>query len=110
MRMWMVNPSLMCRQHLLGEHVELHMLLSCIKRGKSIDGYLDGGLVEPQHMISRHALLVAEMERRGYKHSSPLNESFGPCGEVDREANLRELKERCPRCRARIAEERFFSR
>ena len=23
MRMWMVNPKIMCRKHLLGEHVEL---------------------------------------------------------------------------------------
>ena len=25
MRMWGVDPKQMCRQHLLGEHVELHM-------------------------------------------------------------------------------------
>ena len=28
MRMWMVNPRIMCRQHLLGEHVEIHMFHS----------------------------------------------------------------------------------
>jgi hypothetical protein len=26
MRMWMVPPKVMCRKHLLGEHVEIHML------------------------------------------------------------------------------------
>lgn len=25
MRMWMVDPTIMCRQHLLGEHYELHV-------------------------------------------------------------------------------------
>ena len=25
MRMWMVNPKMMCNKHLLGEHVELHL-------------------------------------------------------------------------------------
>ena len=27
MRMWMVNPGFMCNKHLLGEHVECHMLV-----------------------------------------------------------------------------------
>ena len=36
MRMWLVPPSHMCRKHLLGEHVELHMLLGTLKKGKSI--------------------------------------------------------------------------
>lgn len=30
MRMWMVDPKIMCRKHLLGEHLELHMLAGCI--------------------------------------------------------------------------------
>lgn len=33
MRMWLVPPSHMCRKHLLGEHVELHMLLGTLKKG-----------------------------------------------------------------------------
>ena len=41
MRMWMVNPEILCRKHLLGEHVELHMLVGWIIKGKSIQGYLD---------------------------------------------------------------------
>ena len=38
MRMWMLPPECMCRKHLLGEHVELHMLLGSMRRGKSIEG------------------------------------------------------------------------
>ena len=45
MRMWMVPPSKMCRKHLLGEHVELHMIAACLRLGKSIRGYVETGLI-----------------------------------------------------------------
>jgi len=56
--MWMTPPAGMCRKHLLGEHVELHMLLGSLRRGKSIDGFISGRLVDPQMVFARHALLV----------------------------------------------------
>jgi hypothetical protein len=31
MRMWMVNPRIMCGNHLLGEHLETHMFYGIIK-------------------------------------------------------------------------------
>ena len=101
MRMWMVSPSLMCRQHLLGEHVELHMLVACLKRGYSIQGYVEQGLVNTRHIYRRHRALVAEMERRGYRHRSPLQvlRNFPKVGRVDRVANLMELAKRCVKCR-----------
>ena len=55
MRMWMLPPETMCRKHLLGEHVELHMLLGSLRRGKNIDGFLAGKLVDPRRMFRRHA-------------------------------------------------------
>ena len=54
MRMWMLPPEMMCRKHLLGEHVELHMLLGSLRRGKNIDGFLAGKLVDPRRMFRRH--------------------------------------------------------
>lgn len=54
MRMWMLPPETMCRKHLLGEHVELHMLLGSLRRGKNIDGFLAGKLVDPRRMFRRH--------------------------------------------------------
>ena len=101
MRMWMVSPKLMCRQHLLGEHVELHMLVACLKRGFSIQGYVDQGLVNTRYMYSRHDALVAEMTRRGYRHQSPLPplRKYPIAGKVDRAANLAELARRCKKCR-----------
>lgn len=34
MRMWVVNPKILCRKHLLGEHVELHMATGHLQRGR----------------------------------------------------------------------------
>lgn len=47
MRMWMVPPIVMCQQHLLGEHVEMHMLIGAMKKGTSMAGYCQNGLMEP---------------------------------------------------------------
>lgn len=115
MRMWMVDPKIMCRQHLLGEHVEIHMLVGTLNKGKSIQGYLDRGLVEPHLMWLRHERLVLEMLRRGYRHNSPLPEydyeAQCPKPEqkciglglyyVDVKESVKELIRRCPECKAR---------
>ena len=99
MRMWMVSPRKMCRKHLLGEHVEIHMAVATLRLGKSVAGFLEKGLLELSSLRSRHDDLVAEMLRRGYRHNSPL----GPVprrkgGRIDRRANARELARRCPDC------------
>lgn len=108
MRMWLVDPRLMCSQHLLGEHVELHMLVGSLNRGKNIAGFLEHGLVELRSIRRRHAELVAEMTRRGYVHKSPLPE-FGRrrAGNVDPAANLKELARRCSDCREIIRKTKF---
>ena len=97
--MWMVPPRRMCRKHLLGEHVEIHMAVASLRLGKSLNGFLEKGLLELGSLRSRHDELVVEMLRRGYRHNSPL----GPVprrkgGKVDRPANARELARRCPDC------------
>jgi len=74
MRMWNVNHKFLCRQHLLGEHVEMHMFVGCIKMHTNIQGYIDKGLVEVFYIKTRHDNLVKEMLSRGYKHKSPLDE------------------------------------
>ena len=33
MRDWKVNPKLLCRQHLLGNHLEVHMFVGTLRRG-----------------------------------------------------------------------------
>ena len=100
MRMWMVNPKIMCRKHLLGEHVELHMLVGTLKKGISIQGYLDGNPMEPESIQSRHTELVAETESRGYNHKSQLEVwPLKIFRKVDNNASLAELLRRCPECR-----------
>jgi hypothetical protein len=37
--MWMVDPRQMCRQHLLGEHNELHMFAGTMRKGIGLAGY-----------------------------------------------------------------------
>ena len=99
MRMWMVDPSLLCRQHLLGEHKELHMLVGCIERGKNLRGYLEKNLVELSEINVRHDQLVKEMSARGYDHQSPLPVVCVSGGKVDVNKSLLDLKERCKNCR-----------
>jgi hypothetical protein len=99
MRMWMVNPKIMCRKHLLGEHVELHMFVGTILLNKALTGCVENGLVEVHNIKSRHASLVDEMEFRGMKHKSPLKDfTEEHLGEVDRESSLEDLLSHCPEC------------
>lgn len=109
--MWMLPPEGLCRKHLLGEHVELHMLVGTLLRGRSIEGFIRKGLLEPAALLTRHAALAAEMEQRGYKHKSPLPESVLEAiaalppqwrnAVVDPAVALRDLTGRCPDCRKR---------
>lgn len=106
MKMWMVDPKLMCRKHLLGEHVELHMFVGAINKAKNLDGYIDKGLLEVHNIIKRHKRIVKEMLKRGYNHKSNISEDYYwiPLywGKIDRKANLKELAKRCPECREKI--------
>ena len=75
MRIWDLNPGYLNRQSLLGEHRELHGLVSIIKYNKK--GYSK----HPETLRwiglgwalkQRHKLLVAEMNLRGYTDRSPV--------------------------------------
>lgn len=106
MRMWMVDPKVMCRQHLLGEHVELHMFVGTLNKGISVAGYLADNLMEPASLEARHGELVAEMTRRGYNHKSPLPAARAlppkdAAVRIDAAASQAELLRRCPACAKR---------
>lgn len=109
-RMWGVDPRLLCREHLLGEHVELHMLVGTIQNhphGEAIvRGQADEGNVETALIEQRHGELAAELARRGYDHDSPLvYEDDLVIGEIDPTANRSELAARCKQCRLRLADD-----
>ncbi|MCI5164356.1 MAG: DUF1722 domain-containing protein [Candidatus Electrothrix sp. AX5] len=75
MRIWDLNPGYLNRQSLLGEHRELHGIVSIIVNGKK--GYskhpetlrwVDYGWA----LKMRHELLAAEMSLRGFKEKTPV--------------------------------------
>lgn len=106
MRQWLVNPKLLCRKHLLGEHVESHMFVGTILKKKSLDGYFRNRLLEVHNLKRRHQELVQEMTARGYNHKSklPYFRSWKE-GYVDRKGNIKELTRRCKECGVRIQKE-----
>ena len=101
----MIDPSMLCMKHLLGEHVELHMFIGTINKNKKLDGYRKNGLVEIHNIQSRHLELVSEMKSRGMNHNSPLK-PFKTLnyGVVDIDNSYNELLKRCNDCRTRILE------
>jgi len=110
MRMWMVPTQCLCRQHLLGEHSEIHKHRHNFEKGHSIAGRISPVVtVEPASMEKRHDELVNEMLERGYNHKSPYSQpdlSKYPGIEdvhVDVNLSLDELSRRCPACAERIA-------
>lgn len=106
MRMWMVEPSKLCRKHLLGEHVEIHkhkhQFVKKYSMGKRISPVTQ---IEPSSMQIRHDELAKEMIRRGYKHQSvyempdisylPL---FEQLAKVDISFSIKDLSTRCTEC------------
>ena len=100
--MWGVNPKLLCRKHLLGEHVEMHMFVGSINKGFSIDGFINTGLVETDKIRKRHGELANEMLHRGYNHNSLLPEFKIRKGcNISLNKNLKDLYNRCIICKER---------
>jgi hypothetical protein len=78
MRVWDIEPDILCRNHLLGEHNEIHALWTILTQNRK--GYVHhpetlrwvGKLAA---LYQRHEAIVAEMIRRGYKHASILDKT-----------------------------------
>lgn len=110
MRMWMIDPKMLCRKHLLGEHGEIHKHRNNFEKGHSIAGRISPiVLIEPASMQVRHDALAAEILRRGYKHKSSYelpDLSYLPDEEIyaqaDIEYNIRDLTGRCDDCKERM--------
>jgi hypothetical protein len=103
MRMWMIDPQLMCDTHLLGEHVETHMLAGSLAKNRSVAGFISNNLVQLDDLSNRHDSLAVEMSNRGMNHESPLQPHSSHCGgSVDEHVSLKELGGQCPDCRELI--------
>ncbi len=81
MRIWDVDPGYLSRQHLLGEHRELHGIVSIITNHKA--GYAR----HPETLRwaefgwalqQRHRLLACEMRLRGYQDRTPVTIDRNP--------------------------------
>ena len=102
-RIWGVDPAALCKDHLLGEHKEMHQEVGTLRNhphGQAIvEGHAEKGQVDTALLQERHDALADEMERRGYTHDSPMDyEDTAGLGEIDVDANRRELAERCAEC------------
>lgn len=74
MRIWDIEPKYLSRNHLLGEHRELHAIwiILTTDKGGSYRNHPEvlrwkGKLLA---LFKRHKELVLEMENRGFKHKS----------------------------------------
>lgn len=76
MRVWDLPPEMLCNQHLLGEHREIHAIWTILTEDK--DGYRnhpetkrwEGHIHGLGH---RHRKIALEMEERGMNHDSPID-------------------------------------
>jgi hypothetical protein len=119
-RMWMVNPKILCRQHLLGCHLEHHMFIGALKKRKNLKGFYENNCFEPSSLKRYHDQLVREMIERGYKHKSPLTDADfieATCylpkdlynWKINSEISLKDLTSRCQRCNHRFQMENAYS-
>jgi len=79
MRIWDIKPDVLCRQHLLGEHRELHAIWSIIinnKKGYSRHPEILRWRGKLKALYLRHEKIVLEMKKRGYNHNSPLDKKM----------------------------------
>jgi len=88
MRIWDIEPSKLCREHLLGEHRELHAIWSILtkdKRGYSQHPETKRWKGKLAALYKRHQELALEMQKRGYNHNSDLDKSLARGGTVQKD-------------------------
>lgn len=101
--MWNVDTEKMCNQHLLGEHVEMHMFAGTLNKGVSVRGYIEKGLVEIHNIAKRHDEIAKEMLKRNMNHKSPIQKfKKVVAGKVNVQKNAIDLAKRCKECRKKM--------
>lgn len=109
MRMWGVNPIILCNKHLLGEHGEIHKHRhNFVKQHKITKRIYPVVQIESENMEIRHNELVNEMLRRKFNHQSPYslpdlsylsdNERYA---KIDVNNSIDDLINRCNDCNER---------
>ncbi|MDA3862403.1 MAG: DUF1722 domain-containing protein [Deltaproteobacteria bacterium] len=80
MRIWDLNPGYLNNQSLLGEHAELHGLISVLKKqsgGYSNHPETKRWVGHAGALQKRHQFIAAEMKLRGMNEKSPVNVESG---------------------------------
>ena len=106
MRMWMIAPEFLCRNHLLGEHNEIHKHKHVFEKHYSIKNRISPVVqIEPESMKKRHDELAKEMIRRGYNHKSDyVQPDLAYLNDIERyakvniEISINDLRKRCKLC------------
>lgn len=109
MRMWNIEPRLLCEKHLIQEHSDMHEIVFRFQLGLEVVGFVRDGSIDPTGVYVRHLNLEAEMTRRGATKFSPisfvqwraLSQWYGS-QLIDVGQSLTELKNLCEACRANI--------
>lgn len=109
MRMWMVDPRIMCTRHLCREHCEIHRLVANLRKGRSIRKYLLQQMIDVSTIYTRHKELENEIMSRGGKLDSPLSAVecvafarwYGSTT-INIGRSLSDLSECCTECRRKI--------
>ena len=109
MRIWDLPPRVLCRQHLLGEHRELHAIWVVItekKRGYANHPETIRWRGKLRALYQRHDALVAEMAKRGFQHHSELNARLarGAAKQTDFVNPIREQRQilRAKKCKCQV--------
>ena len=110
--MWMVPPELMCKKHLLGEHVECHMIAGSIQRAdqpkhnKCIESLTRINCLQVSSLYERHQAITDELVSRGCRVSSELPQvnfsllsDFVMGYKVDTNKSHQDLINRCEKCK-----------
>lgn len=109
MRIWDIPVEQLCRQHLLGEHRELHALWTILISGRTKGGYANHPETKRWRgktlaLYMRHAQQVQEMEQRGYNHKSPLDVLACPDSCMYQTEQWQSTEEQVMRLRAKCKE------
>lgn len=110
MRMWMINPKLLCDKHLVGEHGEIHKHRHNFIKHHNIKGRIEPiTQIEPASMKIRHDELAKEMLARGFNHQSAYVQpnidylsNHYQSAKVDINISITDLMKRCENCKRRI--------
>jgi len=102
MRMWMIDPSKMCTQHIVGEHMEIHKHRHNFVKKHSISGRIKPIVqIEPLAMKKRHDVLVKYLKNHKSPYTLP-DLSHLPKEElnakVDIDYSYNDLISRCDKC------------